>query len=117
MIITDPKMEKKMLRALKQGQSLYDLDDIDNALKLGNLQSHVIGDTVAITRVNDWPQRRSVDVVFVVGHLDEALKMDQKLVDWARSIGANLMTAVGRSGWHKYDHGWKRIGTLYAKDI
>lgn len=118
MNIIDPEMKHKFDRALAQGQNLYDLDDIGNALTTGHMQSHVIGNTMAITRVHDWPQKRSVEILYVVGDLTESLAMDKYLEEWARSIGANLVTAVGRDGWWEHrTPGWKKIGTLYAKDI
>jgi hypothetical protein len=118
MIVTEPKMRKKLVRALKQGNNLYDLNDIENALAQGSMQGHVNGDTWAVTQVHDWPHRRSVEILFVVGNLHEAVMMEEKLEDWARAIGATMITAVGREGWwnHKTP-GWKKVGVLYSKDI
>ena len=114
----DESMRPKMERALRQGNNCYDLDDIENALHLGKMQGHVVGNTWAITQVHDFPQRRSVEILFVVGDLVEAIQMDKYIEDWSRSIGANLVTAVGRDGWWEHrTQGWRRVGSLYAKDI
>lgn len=118
MRILDPAMAKKMERALRQGQNLHDIDDIGNALMTGHMQAHTIGETLAITQVNDWPHRRSVNILYVVGNLDEAVAMDEHLTEWAKGVGANLITFTGRDGWWKFNHtGWKKVGVKYAKEI
>ena len=118
MKITDPEMAKKMERALSLGLDLYDLDDIEKALVSGSLQAHTVGETLIITRIGVWPKRKSVDIQFVVGHLDEALKAEEEIINWAKLIGANLLTAIGRDGWwENHTAGWKKVGTLYAKEI
>jgi hypothetical protein len=118
MKITDPEMGEKLARALKAGNDLYSLSDIHDALVHGSMQGHVIGDTWVLTRVHDWPKRRSVDIMFVVGHLEEALQSEGDLVKWSKGLGASLMTATGRDGWWEHrTPGWKKSGVLYTKDI
>jgi len=118
MIITDQAMLMKMERALRSGNDLYDLDDIQEKLIVGDMQSHVEGNTWAVTEVHDWPRRRSVNILFVVGYLGDSLRLEKKIIDWAKDIGADLITAIGRDGWWEYrTPGWKKMGTLYSKDI
>lgn len=117
MIIAE-HMRKKMERALKHANDCYDLDDIENALMQGKMQGHVIGNTWALTQVHDFPQKRSIEITFVVGDLLESIEMEKYLTDWARAMGANMITAVGRDGWwERRTEGWRKVGTLYAKDI
>jgi hypothetical protein len=118
MIITDPKMSVKMARALKHGGDLFTLDDIEKGLATGAMQGHVEGDTWAITRVHDWPRKRSVDVICVVGDIQGALVLEERICEWAKGIGAEMITATGRDGWWGYHTpGWQKTGTLYSKDI
>jgi len=118
MRIIDPKMGKLMDKALKLGDNLFNLDDIQECLKNGKMQGHVEGDTWVITQVHEWPRRKSVNILYVVGSLGNALAIEDKLIDWAKSIDADLITTVAREGWGKFvTPGWKKIGTLYSKDI
>lgn len=118
MNITDPEMAEKMRRALKIGDDLFNLDDIEAGLKSGELQGHVEGDTWAITQVHQWPRKKAVNVLFVVGSLDNSLKMEEKVTQFAREQGATLLTAVGRGGWWQVrTPGWKIVGNLYSKVI
>jgi hypothetical protein len=111
-------MLKKMARALRQADDMYDLGDIEIGLKTGNMQGHVEGNTWAITQVHDYPKKRTVNILFVIGELEDSVKLEAKIEEWAKSVDADLITAIGRDGW--WEHrvpGWRKLGTLYAKDI
>lgn len=116
--VTDPAMLAKMLRALKLGDNLYTLDDIVEEMGKGNLQGHVEGDTWAVTQVHKFPNRKTVNVLYVVGSLENSIRLEAKVEEWAKSIGATLLTATGRGGWWQHrTPGWRITGTMYAKDI
>jgi len=118
MRITDPAMLKKMERALKHGGELYTLNDIEDAIRTGKMQSHVKGNTWIITEVHDFPRKRVVNILFVVGELEEAMAAELEIEEWAKSIGADGLTAIGREGWWKFHTlGWKELGTYYSKDL
>jgi len=118
MIITDAAMMRKMARALRQCNNLFDLTDISNNLRSGNMQGHVVNDTWAITQVHDWPKRRSINVVVVVGNLEDSVALEAKIEEWAKGLGANLLTGIGRPGWWEYrTPGWRKMGIHYSKDI
>jgi hypothetical protein len=117
--INDPAMLRKMDRALRQGGNLYTLEDLGYALEEGKMQSHVAKDTWAITAVNDFPNKRTVDVLYVVGSLEGAFALDKDLEKWANGLGADAMTAMGRDGWNRWcsNPGWTKVGTLYSKEL
>jgi hypothetical protein len=91
----------------------------------GKMQSFAFSDTWVITQVHDFPQRKSVDITFAVGDLDEVFNGLPIVYDWAKSIGADLVTSSGREGWRRFlgssNHeafkGWRRIGSFYSKDL
>jgi len=118
MRITDPSMQKKFEKVLGMNNNVFSLEDIRDELQSGRMQSHSIGDTWAITQVHQWPRRKSVNVLFVVGSIGDSLQLEYKIESWAKEIGADLVTAVGRDGWwSKRTPGWKKMGTLYSKDV
>jgi hypothetical protein len=114
----DDNMKRKMARALAISGDLYDIHDIEAHLLEGKLQGHVEGDTWAITQVHDWPQKRAVNILYIIGSLSDTEQLEVKIEEWAKSIGATMLTAVGReSWWNRRTPGWKKVGTLYSKDI
>jgi len=117
-MITDPEMKKKMDRALSISGNLFTLDDIKEHLSDGRMQGHVEGDTWALTQIHDWPQRRTVNIMYVVGSVENSITLEAKIEEWAKKVGANLITAVGRDGWwERRTPGWKKVGVMYSKEI
>jgi hypothetical protein len=118
MIVTDSFMMRKMARALREGGDLYNLNDIQKMLSAGTAQGHVVGETWAITQVHQFPAVKSVNIMVVVGNMEDSLKLEKKIEEWAKGLGATLLTGIGRDGWWEYKTpGWKKLGTMYAKDI
>src|SRR5262249_47130394 len=108
-VITDAAMLRKMQRALKQGGDLYELNDIINMMQSGHMQGHVVDDTWAVTKVCDWPKRRTVDIVIVVGDMEDTTAMENRIQNWAIGLGATRLTAIGRDGWWKVrTPGWTK---------
>jgi hypothetical protein len=117
-MITDPLMVKRMAKALDMAGNVYTLTDIMGQIEKGTLQSHVENDTWAVTQVQNFPRKKVVDILYVVGYLDDSLRMEKKLEHWAGELGADMLTAAGREGWWNFrTPGWKQTGTMYAKEL
>ena len=118
MKITDPEMAEKMRRALKVGDDLFNLEDIEAGLASGVMQGHVEGDAWAVTQIHQWPRKKAVNILFVVGSLENSLKLEAKVEMFAKMQNATLLTAVGRNGWWQHKTpGWRIVGNLYSKVI
>lgn len=120
MKIKDPEKVKMLNRALAAGGNLHTLEDIEAALQSGDMQSHSEGDTWVITEIADFPQRRLVNVLYVIGNLEGAFATEEVVEKWARKIGADAITALGRTGWERHQRqapGWKIVGTFFTKEL
>ncbi len=118
MKITDPDMQRKMAKALSVGGDLYNLDDIEAELLSGDLQGHVEGNSWAITQVQKFPRRKVVNIMLVVGGISDAAKLEVKISEWAKSIGASMIIATGRDGWWAHrTPGWRMAGVMYSKEL
>ena len=118
--ITDRLMKAKMERWLRANDNCYTFDDVMKGIEKGQFQTHLFGDTWVLTSIHDWPQRRSVHIDLVVGHLQESLKVEPEVCNWARSVGANLITGSGRPGWDPLRalvEDWRMTGFTYSKDL
>jgi hypothetical protein len=116
--ITREDMKIKVERALEAFGNLYTFDDIMGLINEGKMQSFTVGDTWIVTQVNEFPRRKVVDIALVVGFIEEATRALPEIYNFARSIGANRVTAVGRDGWWKFaEPGWYRVGGYFAKDL
>jgi hypothetical protein len=87
-------------------------------LASGHAQGHVEGDTWAITQIHQFPNHKTVNILVVVGNMEDSLKLEAKIEKWAKGIGVDRMTAIGRDGWERrLAPGWKKYGVMYSKDI
>lgn len=116
--ITREDMKKKMERALHSAGDYYSFEDLMAHIESGHYQSFVQGNTWIITQVNEFPRRRELQIVWVIGDIDEAVEALPLLEEYAKKVKANRISAVGREGWWGFAQpGWNKVGVLYAKDI
>jgi hypothetical protein len=117
--ITDPEMRKKFDRMLARSGGLYELNDIEQLINEGKMQSFVQGDTWIVTQVNEFPRRKVVEIVFVVGFVADAIQSLPQIYAFANEIGATLiMASNARDGWWDYAQpGWMKLGSIYAKEV
>ncbi len=90
---------RKLERVLDRMGGLYTLHDILAKIAEGRMQSFMQGDSWMITQVMDFPRRRVLEIVALVGDVDECLAMHERLLDYANEIGATVIQAYGRKGW------------------
>lgn len=110
-------MQKKMERMLHLTGDLYTLDDIMELIEDGKFQSFVEGDTWIVTQVNEFPRRKVLEITFVVGDINEAVRALPRIYEHAENVGADRINALGREGWWVFaDAGWSKVGVVYAKD-
>jgi len=116
--ITRQDMATKLEKTLRLSGDLYTLDDIMVAIEEGRMQSFTVDDTWIITQVLEFPRRKVLEITFVIGFLNEAVKALPALYAFARSIGATRVTGFGREGWMNFaEPGWKLVGSMYAKEL
>lgn len=99
----------KLSRVLDRMGGLYVLNDILTEVAQGRMQSFVEDDSWALTRVAQYPRAKVVEVLAVVGKLDKARVLHDRILVFAAEIGAGIVMAYGRSGWmpDAKKRGWK----------
>lgn len=107
---------KDLEKLLKRQGGLYTYADVINYIYEGKFQSFCAGDTWLVTQVHKFPRKTVLDVVFVVGDGKDIEALEEKLTEFAKEIGADMMTATARLGWTKTKHpGWKITTVNYMK--
>lgn len=101
---------------LAEHGGLYTVDDILHAISGGHMQSFAEGDTWVITQVNEYPQKTVLEIVVVVGTLDDLHAVEPRLMAYKEEIGADLVRATGRMGWlrRKFD-GWSALSVNFIR--
>ena len=108
--------QRKLQRVLDRMGNLYSVQDILSEIAANKMQSFVDGESVAITRIAVYPRAKVVEVLAVVGKLDEARRLHDRILVFAAEIGAGVIQAYGRSGWmpDAQRRGWKVIAENYV---
>ena len=99
----------KLARVLDRMGGLYTVSDILEAIALNQMQSFVENESVAITRVALYPRAKAVEVLAVIGNLDDARVLHDRVLEFAAREGASVILAYGRPGWadDARRRGWK----------
>lgn len=113
--------EQKLARVLDAIGGVYVLDDLKTRIADGRMQSHVVGNSWAITQVIDYPRAKALQVVALVGDAKDLAELHDKVLDYADEINAGLIAALGRKGWMPWAEarGWrlKAKSYLWHKDM
>jgi hypothetical protein len=99
----------KLARVLDRMGGLYTVGDILEAIAARRMQSFVEGESVAITRVALYPRAKVVEVLAVIGNIDDARVLHDRVLAFAADEGASVVMAYGRPGWmpDARARGWK----------
>lgn len=112
-------MMKKMDRALREGGGTHTMDDLLVEIRNGSKQSFAYGSTWAITQVLDFPRKRVLELFMVVGVGCELAILEEDIVNYAKSVGADFIRTQGRRGWKNKakEMGWKHTHNIFVKEI
>ena len=89
----------KLKRVLARAGDLYTVQDILDELAANTMQSFVEGESVAITRIALYPRCKVVEVLAVVGKVDEARVLhDRVLIFASAEVEANCSVIPGTIG-------------------
>lgn len=111
-------LQLRVEKMLKRYGGFYNFQDILKCIADGAMQSFVLGDSWAVTQVLTFPRKTVLNVVFVVGTLEELELLSADLEFWAKERGIEYGMANGRSGWtRKAFPGWKLTSATFVKDF
>jgi hypothetical protein len=112
---------RKLERALDRQGGLYALGDILERIADGRMQSWVEGNSWAVTQISVYPQRRSLEIVAVVGDLGDCRVLHDRVIQFAKDVSVDLISTYGRFGWIREArrNGWKvkAQNYIYHKEL
>jgi hypothetical protein len=113
------RMISLLARALRAGGDTHTVEDILIEINAGKKQSFVHGSTWAITQVLDFPRKRVLELFMVVGKGCELALLEDRIVQFAKDIGADFIRTQGRTGWRKRakEMGWEHTHSNFVKRV
>ena len=101
-------MYRRLRKLLEYQGGFYTIEDILQLIQEGKMQSFAKGDTWVVTQVHEFPRKKVLDIVFVIGEITDLHELEPQLEAFKQEIGADAMTATGREGWlRRAFKGWK----------
>jgi len=116
--VNDHEMLKKVDRIIHKAGNLYELDDIMDLIDVGKMQSFTYDNTWVVTQIQVYPRKKVLEIVWVIGFMEDAVKLLPEIEQYAKEKGASRIRGIGREGWWKFaEPGWKQTAVMYEKDI
>ena len=113
--------QQKLARVLDVMGGLYSLDDILTRISDGRMQSHVEGNSWAVTELGVFPRARKLNILAVVGDMPDVEILHDRILAYADDVNVGLVSAYGRRGWipQARARGWrvKAKSILFHKDM
>jgi hypothetical protein len=105
----EQRYHKKLARVLDVMGGLYTVDDLLTRIYDGRMQSFAVGNSWAITQIEQYPRASQLNVLAIIGDLPDVPALNDQVLDFARRIGVGLVSTNGRRGWLEHGHalGWK----------
>lgn len=116
-----PVYHEKLAKALERAGGLYSLNDILERCADGRMQSFTWNNSWVVTQISVYPRSRVIDIIALVGDLDDGENLHAQVFDFARTMEVNAIVAQGRVGWARLakSHGWKTVSqnTVFRKEV
>jgi hypothetical protein len=112
---------KKLDRVLDRMGGLYNARDILNAVEASKMQMFAEGDSIAITQIGIYPRAKVLEILGVIGNLEDLRTLHDRLLIFAAETGCSAIQAYGRKGFFAdaERRGWriKARAYVYRKDM
>lgn len=95
------RLAPQLERALPYTGGTHTLEDVWDAIALGEMQMWPGERSIIITEVQQYPRLRAVHLFLGAGEMDGIKQLLPEIEAWARTIGARRITLAGRKGWER----------------
>jgi hypothetical protein len=102
--------------ALDAAGNLFILSDVWALVESGKAQFWPGFECAVVTEVNDYPQKRVLNVWLGGGKLEEILTMEPHIRQFAKNSACELILIQGRPGWRKIFK-MKQIGVILCSEV
>jgi len=107
-------------KALRFGGETHTREDVLTGIEDGTFQLWAGQDSVIVTQIHDYPQKRLLCIFLAAGVMEELQDMLPDVLDWARQAGCAGAFLNGRLGWMRSflkDEGWQVQSVTMAKEL
>lgn len=99
----------------------YTYEDVVKAVDEDRMQYWAGPNSVIVTEIVEYPQRKSIHFFLAAGNLGELEPMVPIIESWGKSKGCTAATMTGRKGWERVTFlkrgGWKSQMVVMQKEL
>jgi hypothetical protein len=104
--------------AMEQGGHTHSKEHIRGLIEAGDAQLHPLPHGAIVTCVLNHPTGlKELNYWLAGGELNELLKAEGLITEWAKSIGCDRVSISGRHGWRKIFPGYRATSTILVKEL
>ncbi len=103
--------------ALDRDIGTHEIDDVWRFIEAGKAQLWPGEKSAVVTALEYHPRKVVLRYWLCGGDLEDCLKLEPGIEEWAKSAGAKTVVIGGRAGWLKALKGYRKAGVYLAKDF
>jgi hypothetical protein len=104
--------------AMEHSGNTHSKEHIWGLIEEGNAHLHPLPHGAIVTCILDHPTGiRELNFWLSGGNLDEIIKGERLICEWAKSMGCHRVTATGRHGWKKVFPDYRAVSTVFVKEL
>jgi hypothetical protein len=105
--------------ALDAGGGTHTLQDVADKVEAGEAQLWEEENAVVVTELVTTPQMKVLHFWLGAGELEDVVALQERLIEWGKSVGCQRAALSGRKGWEKVlaGSGWSPELVLMGRDI
>jgi hypothetical protein len=96
-----PRFRTHIEAALSYADATHTYEDVAEMVAAGRAQFWPGPDSVIISEIVEYPQKKVLNFFIAGGHLAELERMAPKILEWGKLKGCSKATMVGRKGWQR----------------
>lgn len=93
----------------------YTIGDVLHFLHTDRWQAWYTPNSVACTRIAEYPEHRTCVIVLAAGELEEVRAAEPQIVAYAQDMGCKYVEIFGRKGWERVLPGYSEQFTVLRK--
>ena len=103
--------------ALDRDYGTHSLEDVWDLLMTGIAQIWPTPNAVLVTSVERFPRKYVLRGWLSGGDLNEIVKEESKIRDWAERNGFDAIVISGRAGWLRAFEGYEKLATVMVRRL
>ncbi len=110
------RVKPLLVKALERSNE-YSVADVLHFAHTGDWQLWYGPNSVAFTRIANYPQHTVLIIILAAGELEEIMDLEPQVAEWGRDMGCKYVEIYGRRGWARALPGYEEQSVILRKAL